>query len=96
MRGLEAKVARTRDRLGPHWCVQGLLLVRGTQRNRHLIGGLAALFAARFPASSYAWLLALRDPGQALPGADGFAWTDVRGERLLPARLRAAPDAGRG
>ena len=87
MRGLEAKVRATRDRLGPGWHVQGLLLVRGTHRNRRLIGELRALFAARFPASSQAWLRSLSDPDAPMPDQDGLAWTDVKGTRLLAARL---------
>ncbi len=87
MRSLEAKVLATRDRLGPAWRVQGMLIVRGTQRNRTLIGGLAALFAARYPASSHVWLRALRDGAVPMPEAAGLAWTDVSGERLTPARL---------
>ena len=90
MRGLETKVLATTGRLGQDWHVEGLLLVRGTQRNRGLVGSLAALFAARYPASSHAWLRALREGDAALPQAAGLAWTDVKGERLLPARLRAA------
>jgi transcriptional regulator with XRE-family HTH domain len=88
MRGLEAKVLATRDRLGPEWRVEGLLVVRGTRRNRTLIAGLAALFAARYPASSHAWLRALRHHDTPMPGAAGLAWTDVKGERLRGARLR--------
>jgi transcriptional regulator with XRE-family HTH domain len=88
MRGLEAKVLATRDRLGPEWRVQGLLVVRGTQRNRTLIGGLAALFAARYPASSHAWLRAMRERDAPMPAADGLIWTDVKGERLVPTRMR--------
>lgn len=88
MRSLEAKVLATRDRLGTEWRVQGLLVVRGTRRNRTLIGGLAALFLARYPASSHAWLRAIREPGAPMPGASGLAWTDVHGHRLTPARLR--------
>ncbi len=90
MRGLEAKVLATRRRLGPGWSVHGLLVVRGTQRNRRLIGGLAALFAARYPASSHAWLAALQGAGTPIPDAAGLVWTDVRGERLLASRLRSA------
>jgi transcriptional regulator with XRE-family HTH domain len=88
MRSLEAKVLSTRDRLGPQWRVHGLLVVRGTRRNRALIGGLAALFAARYPASSHMWLRALREPDTPIPGAAGLAWTDVAGDRLVPARPR--------
>ena len=90
MRSLEAKVLATRGRLGADWQVEGLLIVRGTQRNRRLIGGLKALFAARYPASSHAWLRALGQSAVPMPDAGGLAWTDVKGEHLLPARLRAA------
>lgn len=88
MRGLEAKVAATRARLGPQWRVEGLLIVRRTHRNRGLVRDLAGLFAARYPSSSRAWLGALTSPNRPMPHAAGFAWTDVRGTRLLPARLR--------
>ena len=91
MRGLEAKVLAVRARLGPDWHVEGLLIVRGTHRNRRLIGELAALFAARYPASSQAWLRTLADQESPMPRGSGFAWTDVRGERLLPARFRPRP-----
>jgi transcriptional regulator with XRE-family HTH domain len=87
MRGLEGKVLAVRERLGPECNVQGLLVVRGTRRNRGLVRGLAPLFAARYPASSDAWLRALRDPDAALPSAGALAWTDVRGTRLVAARL---------
>lgn len=90
MRGLEAKVHATRQRRGPDWHVQGLLIVRGTQRNRRLVGSLAALFAARYPASSHAWLRALRDPTAPMADSAGLAWTDVAGTRLIAARLVAA------
>jgi transcriptional regulator with XRE-family HTH domain len=90
MRGLEAKVLATRERLGPAWHVEGLLLVRGLQRNRRLVGELRALFAARYPASSARWLRALADPEVPMPKAAGLAWTDVPGQRLIPARLQAA------
>jgi hypothetical protein len=90
MRGLEAKVLSIRERLGAGWHVEGLLVVRGTSRNRRLIGGLGALFAARYPASSHLWLASLRDTNVPLPNAAGLVWTDVRGERLIPSRLRTA------
>jgi transcriptional regulator with XRE-family HTH domain len=90
MRSLEAKVLATRERLGADWHVEGLLVVRGTQRNRRLIGDLRALFAARYPASSHAWLRALVEPVAPMPDAGGLAWTDVKGEHLLPSRLRSA------
>ena len=87
MRGLEAKVAATRARLGSEWRVEGLLLLRRTTRNRQVVRDLAPLFAARFPASSAAWLRALADPAAQMPHAAGFAWTSVAGDRLIRARL---------
>lgn len=90
MRGLEAKVLAVRSRLGEEWSVEGLLVVRGTQRNRRLVRDLEALFAARYPASSASWLRALADPGAVMPRASGMAWTDVNGTRLIAARLTRA------
>src|SRR3954454_7437794 len=97
MRGLEAKVIETRRRMGAEWHVGGLLVVRGTQRNRQLIGGLAALFAARYPASSHGWLRALRESNTSLPAGSAMAWTDVRGGRLMESRLTvgAGPSTSR-
>ncbi len=85
MRGLEAKVLAIAGRHGPEWNVQGLLLVRGTTRNRALIGELRPLFDARYPASSAQWLRALSDSATPLPAAGGLAWTDVAGTRLIAA-----------
>jgi hypothetical protein len=90
MRDLEAKVHATRHGRGQDWHVQGLLIVRGTRRNRRLVGSLAALFTARYPASSHAWRRALRDPATPMPGTAGFAWTDVVGTSLIAARLTTA------
>ncbi len=87
MRGLEAKVLATRERLGPGWRVEGLLVVWGTRRNRGLVRELRALFAARYPGSSRGWLLALSEPGARMPDGAGFAWTSSEGGRLVPARL---------
>ena len=87
MRGLESKVQAVRERLGGGWQVQGLLVVRGTHRNRALVRELRDLFAARYPASSAAWLRALEDPSAPMPNESGFAWTSVDGTRLVAARL---------
>ena len=87
MRGLTAKVQALREQLGDGWRVQGLLVVRGTHRNRTLVRELRPLFAARYPASSAEWLKAVGDPATAMPAAAGFAWTSVDGSRLLAARL---------
>jgi transcriptional regulator with XRE-family HTH domain len=100
MRGLTAKVNALRARLGADWRVQGLLVVRGTHRNRALVRELRALVAARYPASSVAWLRALDREDAPMPDDAGFAWTDLAGTRLIPARLEAparhgpTPDAG--
>ena len=64
--------------------------MRGTQRNRRLVGSLPALFAARYPAPSQAWLRALRDTATPMPSSAGLAWTDVAGTRLIAARLATA------
>ncbi|MHB8892993.1 MAG: helix-turn-helix domain-containing protein [Candidatus Limnocylindrales bacterium] len=87
MRVLDAKVLATQARLGPEWRVGGLLLLRRTSRNRTLVRGLAPLIVARFPASSGVWLRALATPGVPMPEGAGFAWTNVRGDRLVALRL---------
>lgn len=97
MRGLEAKVIAVQRALPDGWRAQGLLVVRGTRRNRALVTRLASLFAARYPASSAGWIRALRDKDAPMPREPGLVWTDVRGHRLLAARLLAArlrPGAG--
>ena len=95
MRGLEDKAAAVRRSVGPDWSVCGLLILRSTIRNRGLVRELRDLFATRFPASSDAWLAALRDPTAAMPRCDGLAWSSVSGDRLFAARLGgvAAPGA---
>ena len=57
-----SKVQALRERLGPAWRVQGLLVVRGTHRNRALVRELRDLFAARpTRRRRRAWLTALTD-----------------------------------
>ena len=87
MRGLASKVLALREQLGAEWRVQGLLVVRGTHRNRGLVRELRELFAARYPASSAEWLKALSDKATPMPNAGGFAWTTVDGTKLAAARL---------
>jgi transcriptional regulator with XRE-family HTH domain len=87
MRGLDAKVLATRERLGAGWRVEGLLLLRRTARNRAVVRELRPLIAARFPARSTAWLAALTRPDRPMPAAPGFAWTSVAGDLLVAARL---------
>lgn len=86
VRNLEAKVAAI-SAAEPGVRVSGLLLVRRTARNRHVVAELRSIFAARYPASSAAWLRALEDPAAPMPDAGGFAWTSVAGDRLVAARL---------
>ena len=45
------------------------------------------MFAAKFPASSSAWLAALANPERPIPDELGFLWTDVAGTRLIASRL---------
>jgi hypothetical protein len=86
VRNLEAKVAAIAV-TEPGSRVSGLLLVRRTARNRQVVAELRSVFAARYPASSAAWLQALADPAAPMPDARGFAWTSVAGDRLIAARL---------
>jgi transcriptional regulator with XRE-family HTH domain len=87
-RGHADKVNAARRAFGPEWRVAGLLVVRGTSRNRALIRDLGDVIGARYPASSVAWLDALRNPQTPMPDADGFAWTGATSPDLRPARLR--------
>lgn len=93
-RGLDAKVATIRrDRAsvelagGPRTNVAGLLVVRGTRRNRSLVREFSLLFRTHFPTPSRAWLDALEEPHRPMPKQPGFVWTDVAGARLIAARL---------
>jgi transcriptional regulator with XRE-family HTH domain len=86
-RGHSDKVHALRREAGPNWRVAGLLVVRGTIRNRRLVRELNAVVQTRYPARSAAWLAALRDVDRPMPDADGFAWTGSRATALTPARL---------
>lgn len=85
VRSHAAKVATIRR--APDWTVSGLLVVRGTRRNRELARDFGSLLATRYHRSSTAWLRALTDADAAMPTTSGFLWTDVGGARLLVARL---------
>jgi len=87
MRGLADKVAAVRRDAGTDSTVAGLLILRSTSRNRVVVREFADLFAGRFPASSSAWIAALRDPAHPMPNADGLAWSSVDGSRLVAARI---------
>jgi hypothetical protein len=86
-RGHSDKIHAVRREAGPNWTVAGLLVVRGTIRNRRLVGELRGVIEARYPAGSAGWLAALRDPDRPMPATDGFAWTGARGTALRAARL---------
>jgi hypothetical protein len=86
-RGHSDKIHAVRREAGPNWAVAGLLVVRGTIRNRRLVGELRGVIEARYPAGSAGWLAALRDPDRPMPATDGFAWTGSRGTALRAARL---------
>jgi hypothetical protein len=84
-RGLDAKLARMRRQQGA--ATSGLMVIRGTRRNRALVHDFNALFRSQFPASSAAWLAALTARDKPMPATLGLLWTDVAGSRLLGARL---------
>lgn len=90
LRGLDGKVAALRDQLDPavEWTVRGLFIVRDTRRNRQLVTELGPMFAARFPGNARAWLKALTEPVERLPGGDGLLWSDRAGTALKASRLR--------
>lgn len=94
-RGLEDKVASVRREHaarhdgGPPARVAGLLVIRGTTRNRALIASLSLMFASRFPTPGRQWLGALSNLDIKMPVADGFVWSSVQGDRLFAARLDA-------
>lgn len=67
--------------------VAGCWVVRGTRRNRDLVGRYPEVFAARFPGSSVAWVRAI-STGSEPPSEPGLAWCDLAGTRLFPWRRR--------
>ena len=81
LRSLDAKREALADRLAREfggaegWRIRCLFVVRRTRRNAKLLQELRALFAARFPGSSVAWLRALGDPAAPLPDRDGLLWS---------------------
>ena len=87
MRGLSDKVGAVR-RLNPACRVAGVLALRATARNRALVADLEAVIRARFPASSAAWIAALRDAERPMPATDGFVWVQVDGSGLFATRQR--------
>jgi hypothetical protein len=83
-RGFDGKLA-TAER-GANGTVSGVMVLRATQRNRHLVHEFAALFRSHFPASSAGWLATLT--GQSpMPNVPGLMWTNVTGTQLRIARV---------
>ena len=87
MRGHTDKINAIRREAPDGWSVAGLLVVRGTHRNRALVRSHADVFLARYPARSRQWLAALSDTRAAMPSMDGLAWTAAKTAELHAARL---------
>ena len=91
MRGLECKVLDPRERVGPNWNVQGLLVVRGTHRNRELVAGARRPIRGTLP--RVVTSLASRAPGSG-DAAASRRWLRMdRCQRRAPRRV--ASPAGR-
>lgn len=89
LRSLDGKVEAVRaQNTAAGYRASGLWVVRATRRNRALVAELHALFAAKFPAPSRAWLRTLDDADAPMPAESGFVWADVHATRLFAARLR--------
>ena len=61
--------------------VSEVWVVRATKRNRSLLARYPEVFAARFPASSAAWVRVLVDGGPP-PREPGLVWSDLSATRL--------------
>jgi transcriptional regulator with XRE-family HTH domain len=66
----------------------GCIVVRATTRNRRLIANHANFFRSRFPASSAAWLAALKRADAPQPSQPALIWVSVDGTRLFALRWR--------
>jgi hypothetical protein len=76
--------------------VTGVWVIRATRANRELLATYPALFAARFPGSSRAWVRALVT-GAPAPHEPGVVLCDLGATRLFewrPGALRAGPAPG--
>ena len=85
IRGLSGKVQALRAQLGPTWRVQGLLLVRGTHRNRALVRQLDGLVRAALP----------RAVESLAQGPDRPSHADARGGRVRAGPASTAHDWSR-
>jgi len=86
LRGIERKVDALRV-LRPDWRVAGLLIIRGTVRNRAVVRSLGTLLASRFT-SGVGWIRALT-LGAPLPEGDGILWSGSQRVEWTPVRLPA-------
>lgn len=85
-RGTSRKIADGEEYAAGRWgddphLVSACWVVRATARNRALVARYPALFAAKFPASSRAWVRALTE-GTEPPRETGLVWCDVAATRL--------------
>jgi len=67
---------------GQPYAVHQVWVVRSTRRNRALLARYPEIFAARFTASSKAWVTALTS-GSTPPSEPGLVWCDVEATRLF-------------
>jgi transcriptional regulator with XRE-family HTH domain len=74
--------AVTAGRWGTDGSVGLLWVVRATARNRALVERFPEVFAARFPASSRAWVQTLTN-GSTPPIGPGLVWCDVGATRIF-------------
>lgn len=78
----EAEQMAIAVRHGQPYAVHQVWVVRSTRRNRALLARYPEIFAARFTASSKAWVRALTT-GAPPPTEPGLVWCDVRATRLF-------------
>jgi transcriptional regulator with XRE-family HTH domain len=91
------KVAELEQLAIARWGEEGraalVWIVRSTARNHALLARYPETIAARFPASSSAWVEALTNGGQ-IPKASGLVWCDLATGRLHPWRRPRARGSG--
>lgn len=85
---LEARNEQVRRSLGSAWAVSALVLCPSTMADRRRVTELAPRLAAALPATSGAWMAALRSPRSPMPSA-GLLWTDRWAEGFRPAGRHA-------
>lgn len=81
---LQARRDDLRRAFGPAWTVSALVLCPWTTAGRRRISELAPHLATVLPATSGAWMTALRNARSPMP-SDGLLWTDRCAEQFKPA-----------